>query len=175
MTRRLVMMMLVVLTSGWAVEAQNSRRVGAALEPIQEVPAVSSDASGRFSAVINTEMEEVTYELSFEDLQGAVTQSHIHIAQPGVNGGIMVWLCKTASTAGNAPAGTPDCPSPGGTVTGVITPSSVTAMAAPQGVAAGEFDEFIRAIRNGVAYANVHSSMFPGGEIRGQIRPGTGN
>jgi len=34
---------------------------------------------------------------------------------------------------------------------------------------AGEFDEFIAAMRAGVTYANVHTSQFPGGEIRGQI------
>jgi hypothetical protein len=30
--------------------------------------------------------------------------------------------------------------------------------------------EAIREIRRGVAYANVHSSLHTGGEIRGQIR-----
>ena len=39
-----------------------------------------------------------------------------------------------------------------------------------QGVAPGEFDELIRAIRAGVAYVNVHSSTFPAGEVRGQLR-----
>ena len=43
-----------------------------------------------------------------------------------------------------------------------------------QGIAPGEFAEFVRAIRAGVTYANVHSSMFPGGEIRTQIRGGGG-
>jgi hypothetical protein len=40
---------------------------------------------------------------------------------------------------------------------------------AGQGIAAGEFAEIVRAIRAGRAYANVHSTKFPGGEIRGQI------
>ena len=43
---------------------------------------------------------------------------------------------------------------------------------ANQGIAAGEFDELVRAIRAGVTYANVHSEKFPGGEIRGQIEGG---
>jgi len=34
----------------------------------------------------------------------------------------------------------------------------------------GEFAEVLAAIRNGVAYANVHSAKFAGGEIRGQLR-----
>lgn len=41
---------------------------------------------------------------------------------------------------------------------------------AAQGVAIGEFEEVLRALRLGVAYANVHSDRSPGGEIRGQIR-----
>ena len=40
----------------------------------------------------------------------------------------------------------------------------------PQGIAPGEFAKILDAIRNGVAYANVHTARFPGGEIRGQIR-----
>ena len=39
-----------------------------------------------------------------------------------------------------------------------------------QGIAAGQFEELVRAIKAGVTYANVHSSLFPSGEIRGQIK-----
>ena len=44
-----------------------------------------------------------------------------------------------------------------------------------QGIAAGEFAEVLRAIRQGVAYANVHSMRNLGGEIRGQIRDRDGD
>ena len=81
----------------------------------------------------------------------------------------MVWLCQTEVEP--APPGvadlTPFCPEEG-TVTGTITPAQVLP-ATNQGLDAEEFDELVSAIRAGVAYANVHSTLFPPGEIRGQI------
>ncbi len=171
--RRLTLVALALATSGSAVYAQGSgTRVSARLEAEHEVPAISSPATGTFNAFIDTRDELVTYELTYGGLEGAVTQSHIHLAQPGVNGGIMVWLCKTAATVANAPAGTPDCPEPGGSVSGEFGPEDVIGGASPQGVTPGEFDAVIQAIRDGVAYVNVHSTKWPGGEIRGQVRQG---
>jgi hypothetical protein len=142
-------------------------RISANLQSENEVPAISSPARGKFAAEINE--DTVEYELSFEGLQGVVTQSHIHIAQPNVNGGVMVWLCNTATNAGPANFTGPTCPAaPGGTVTGTIEAKDVLAVT-PQGIAAGEFEEFVAALKKGIAYVNVHSSLFGGGEIRGQV------
>jgi hypothetical protein len=77
-----------------------------------------------------------------------------------------VFLC---SNLGNGPAGTQACPAAGGTITGTITAANVTAGAAGQGIAAGEFAEFVNAIRAGATYVNVHSTNRPGGEIRAQL------
>ena len=55
--------------------------------------------------------------------------------------------------------------------TGTITAADVlntVAGGVPQGIAAGEFDELVKAIRAGRTYANVHSTNWPGGEIRAQ-------
>ncbi len=46
----------------------------------------------------------------------------------------------------------------------------LTAGNGTQQILAGELAEVIAAIRAGVAYANVHTTLSPGGEIRGQIR-----
>jgi hypothetical protein len=53
-------------------------------------------------------------------------------------------------------------------VSGTLTATNVITQTG-QGISAAEFAEVIRAIRAGFAYANVHSDLFPGGEIRGQI------
>ena len=72
------------------------------------------------------------------------------------------------STQGQGAVTVPECPN-SGTVTGVRMASDVVGPSG-QGIAAGEFAEVLRAIRSGNAYINVHSTTWPGGEIRGQIR-----
>lgn len=51
---------------------------------------------------------------------------------------------------------------------GALRPTDVIGPAG-QGIAAGEFDELVRAVRARVTYANVHTSAQPGGEIRDQL------
>jgi hypothetical protein len=67
---------------------------------------------------------------------------------------------------------TPECPQ-GGSVSGTLTAANVVQPATPppppQQILAGELAEVIAAIRAGKAYANVHTNLSPGGEIRGQI------
>ena len=127
--------------------------------------AISTTASGSFEARI--EDSSIEYTLTYSGLEGTVTQAHIHFGQRGVSGGISAWLCGTGAAPG--PTGTPTCPGPnGGTISDAIGPADVIGPSG-QGIAAGEFGELIAAIRSGRAYANVHSSKFGPGEIRGQI------
>jgi len=139
--------------------------VRASLEGFQEVPAISTVASGRFRAVIDTKANTITWKLNYEGLEGAVQQSHVHFGQLSVNGGVSFFLC---SNLGNGPAGTQACPEGPAELTGVITPDLVI-VPAGSGIEAGAMAEIVAAIRNGTAYANVHSVKWPGGEIRGQL------
>jgi len=135
----------------------------------QEVPAVSTVASGDFKATIADDDQSIEYELTYSGLQGTVQQAHIHVAQRAVNGSIVIWLCGTTALPG--PAGTPTCPQSGTVGPRTVTAADVVAGSmAPQQLGAGELSEVIAAIRAGVAYANVHTNLSPGGEIRGQIR-----
>lgn len=146
--------------------------VRADLEGFQEVPAISTVASGRFRAWVDTKANTITWKLSYQGLEGDVQQSHVHFGQMSVNGGVSFFLC---SNLGNGPAGTQACPVGPAELTGVITAEQVigpgAAPPAPpgQGIEPGAFAEIVAAIRNGTAYANVHSSKWPGGEIRGQL------
>jgi CHRD domain len=139
-----------------------------------EVPLVSSPAQGSFRAEIDEAAQLVHYELSYSGFTTAVRQGHIHIAQPFASGSIMVWLCDSATNPAPLPVDVPACPQGEGTVSGTISASDVGTGSSAQGVAPGEFAEFITAIRTGNAYANVHSAQSTGGEIRGQLKPGAG-
>jgi hypothetical protein len=149
----------------------SAQTVHANLHGFQEVPVVSTTARGMLKAKIDADARAIFWELSYDSLQGSVTQAHIHLGQRSVNGGIAVWLCTTPAIT-TAPAGTQMCPGSSGTLNGAITPDKVVGLGGAQQLDAGEFDELVAAIRAGVTYANVHSSISPGGEIRGQIRGG---
>jgi hypothetical protein len=153
-----------------ADDRDRDNRIRTSLVGFNEVPVVSTGASGRFKAQISRDEQSIDYELSFSDLQGPIQQAHIHVAQKDVNGAIVLWLCQGATRApATVAALTPECPQEG-TVSGTLTAANVVAPTpAPQQILAGELDEVIAAIRAGKAYANVHTAPSPGGEIRGQL------
>ena len=137
--------------------------------------AVSTGASGKFVATIDEKDRKIHYKLSYKDLEGTVTQGHIHFGQRHTVGGIVVWLCQTADMPAPAAvaAATPFCPAEG-IVEGTITPAKVLAQTL-QGFAGNSeelFGKLVDAIRAGTTYANVHTTLFTPGEIRGQI-PGS--
>lgn len=169
--RRVLLTLVTILMSVTVAMPDGIKELKTLLIGYQEVPAISTAANGEFRARISKDESEISYELSYSDLEGAVTQSHIHFGQKGVNGGIVVFLC---SNLGNGPAGTQACPPPPATITGTLRASDMVGTANAQGIAPGEFQELISAIRAGKAYVNVHSATFPGGEIRGQLDPGKG-
>lgn len=149
--------------------AQTPQHIEARLRGTQEVPAISSTGHAFFQATINSSGEdatEIAWTMDYAGFSNSITQSHIHFAEPGVNGGIMIFFC---SNIFNGPPGTPTCPQGSGHLEGTITSADVGAGAAAQGIGAGQFIKVLRAIRAGVSYANIHSTVFPAGEIRGQI------
>jgi hypothetical protein len=149
-----------------------SRSVEAKLSSYQEVPSVSSlTARGKIKLKIRNSTS-IDFKLSYSGLSSDAQQAHIHFGQWGVNGGVSAFLCgggtKPACLAGTS--GTKV------TVEGTIVAADVlqtnvpgTNPAQSQGIAPGEIAELIAAIKAGVTYANVHTMLFPGGEIRGQL------
>ncbi len=133
----------------------------ARLDGAHETPSISTLATGAFRATLNSAGDELSYELEYSGLEGGNTLfAHVHLGQKSVAGGVMFFLCGGS--------GKPACPNGSATVTGTVNASNIIGPTG-QGVTPGEFDEAIRAMREGIAYANVHTATFPAGEIRGQI------
>ena len=161
------LVVLAVLSVLTVVTAQNFKTIKEVLTGYEETPsAVSTSGNGIFNARISNDGAQIDWELSYSDLEGAVQQAHIHFGQKSVTGPISVFLC---TNLGNGPAGTQPCPAPPATISGTITAADVTNLANERGISAGELDELISAIRAGVTYVNIHSTRWPGGEIRSQI------
>ncbi len=102
------------------------------------------NASGLASLTLNQGQGEVCFDLSWEDIDGTVTASHIHVAPPGTPGPVVVPLFVDQSFPGTGTA---------------------------SGCAGGVDEGLIKAIRQDPAayYVNTHSTVFPAGAIRGQL------
>ena len=155
-------LVLATFAIGAAMQSTNgnSRVRTRVMNGFQEVPSIMTTGVGDFDAKIDDEVIE--YTLSYADLEGGATLfAHIHFARDGVNGGISAFLCGGGDK--------PPCPPVGGTVTGTIDPADVVGPTG-QGIEPGNFEDLVHALRTGTAYANIHTTRWPGGEIRGQIR-----
>jgi CHRD domain len=167
--RRLIVAGLGILGAAlMAPGVGRTETVHTALDGYQETPfTLSSPGSGEFRAKIQGEGAGavIEYELTYRDLSSSIVQAHVHLGRPATAGGISFFIC---TNIGNGPVGTQLSPASPATVTGRITAGDIIGPAG-QGITAGEMAEVIRAIRAGATYANVHTTMFPGGEIRGDI------
>jgi hypothetical protein len=157
-----------VLVAGLGVSVYARRGdtdLRARLRGLNEVPPTNSPGSAALSATLSPDESTITFTLDFQGLTANPGAAHIHFGPPRVNGGVMVFFCGGG--------GKPACPaSTSGTVTGTITAADIVGPAA-QGIPAapaGQFADVVRAIRTGNSYANMHSTNFPGGEIRGPVR-----
>lgn len=127
-----------------------------------EVPPNNTAGTATFTMEVSG--SNITFSLTFSGLSTNLVVSHLHFAPSKVAGGVMIFLCGS----GNQPA----CPAAtSGTITGTITAANVTGPPA-QGINAGDLDSALEAVRDGDAYANMHTTKFPGGEIRGQVHRG---
>jgi CHRD domain len=120
----------------------------------------SISTTGRGRVELRIRDDGIHYRLRYSNIDGgAVTQAHIHFAQRHVAGGIIAFLCGGSEAA---------CTSPNGDISGVITTAEILGPNA-QGIEPGSMAEAVRAIRVGATYANVHTTRWPQGEIRGQL------
>jgi CHRD domain len=158
-----LLVLFLALSMVGAAPALGAEGLSAQLNSYEETPStLNSPGTGVFLGLIDSDETAINYQLFYTDLQGAtVLFAHIHFGKPGESGGVVAFLCGGG--------GKPACPAPGTLITGTIVPANVQALAG-QNLAAGDMAAFVRAIRNGFTYVNVHSNTFPAGELRGQIK-----
>jgi len=166
-------MAILLSVSGGYVHANetngtnNATAFSARLSGFNEVPlSILSPGSGSLQLNISREPSVINYTLSYADVTTPVTQAHIHFGKKYTAGGVIAFLCSNLS---NPPEGTPPCPERGGTVSGTIDANQVLPIEG-QNIPAGDFNALVSAIVSETTYANVHTTRFPAGELRGQIR-----
>ena len=142
-----------------------TERFSASLIGTNEVPPINTAGTADFNMTI--EPSGITFTINFSGLSSPLAVAHTHFGVPNVNGGVMIFLCGGG--------GQPACPATtSGTITGTITAANVVGPTT-QGVAAGDLDTALELLRGGFSYANMHTTNFPSGEIRGQVRRGAGH
>lgn len=127
---------------GQLLQSTTQRFFAGVLQGSQEVPSVTTSARGTVIARYNTETNLFEFTGDYQNLSSIVTVSHIH---------------------GPAPIGSSanpvfDLPNTGGTM-GILTITRTLTEDEEVQLLAGDW------------YANVHTSINPGGEIRAQLLP----
>jgi hypothetical protein len=139
----------------------NTRHFKAQLNGFNETPSVSSTGWGDFQAKLVGDTT-LHYKFTYHDLEGGNSLfAHVHFGSRYVAAGVAFFLC------GGSTKPTP-CPNVSGHVEGDVTPADVIGPNG-QGIEPGSFAEILRAMRAGHSYVNIHTTRWPGGEIRGQI------
>lgn len=168
--REKFVLFVLVLTVAAVPAALNVRadhdetRYRASLTGFGEVPPKLVNGSGRFTGRLSEDKTTISWTLSWTGLTGPAQMAHIHFGQTQVNGAVVVFFCGGG--------GRPACPDVGpehsGSVSGTWTSADILAVPA-QAVTAGDFAGFQRFLRADLGYANIHTTQFAGGEIRGQV------
>lgn len=125
----------------------------------QEVPPADTKATGQAIFKLSKDGTTLTYKVIVANIQN-VTMAHIHLAPAGENGGVVAWLY-------------PDGPPPSlipGRSNGILARGTITADDLVGALEGAELADLIEYMASEGAYVNVHTSQYPGGEIRGQIR-----
>jgi CHRD domain-containing protein len=156
---------LVIGLPNIALGDEERRDFSATLVSFNETPLTLS-TPGHGTVRLRLNQDSISYSLRFDDLSSAPLFAHIHLGERHTTGGVIAFLCGGG--------GKPLC-TPGKTMTGTIAAADIIGpntqvFPTPFTLAGAE-----RAIRAGAVYANVHSTLFPTGEIRGQLTPNDGH
>ena len=152
--------LLSVLSVAASGSAQTPTVFVAHLWGREQVPPVVTQALGVATFEVAADGGSVRYRLELSRAVN-VQMAHIHVAPPGQNGPVAVWLYPSAPPPQLKP-GRFD----GELASGVLTAANLVGPLARQPLSA-----LLERMRLLETYVNVHTVARPGGEIRGQILP----
>ncbi len=147
---------LILGIAGVGCNDSNEENFRAHLSGGNEVPSRATGASG--TAGFSFDGITVRYSLEVNGIS-AVTGAHIHSAAAAANGPIRVSLFPGPGKGNFVPA-------PTGALNGALVEGSFAAA----DVTGVSLEVLLGEMRNQTAYVNVHTSTYPSGEIRGQVR-----
>lgn len=134
----------LVLAAGLAAAQADLINFTISATGAQEGSTDLSPATGGGIATFDTVANTLSVSVFFTGLTAPATASHIHLGAAGVNGGVILSLVPytPAATAGSVVSGPLAFPTAN-----------------------------IASLLAGDTYWNIHDSVYPGGEIRGQLVP----
>jgi len=156
---RLFVALFLLATLGTMAAFAGSPSFSAHLAGRNEVPAVDTLAQGQAHFKLSEDGTALEYKLIAANVEN-ILQSHIHVGAAGTNGPVVVFLYPDAPPAVLIP----------GRFDGVLAEGVITSADLIGPLTGMTLDDLLAAIEAGNAYVNLHTSQFPGGEIRGQIR-----
>ena len=117
-------------------------------------PGINTGAFGTATVTVDTTARTVTYSVQVFNLPSGVIASHIHVGAAGTAGPVVVNFSPTVNSSNDF------------TFSGTVADTTFV-LRPDQGIRSA--DDMFQAILGGNSYVNVHSSVNPGGEIRGQL------
>jgi len=127
----------------------------AEMNGFEEVPGASTLATGFAGIQVGMDGKTVYYTITVTDASAQLVAAHLHFAPHGEAGPVVVTLCS---------AQTKPCQTEGVVAQGTFTATDFSGPFMNDGL-----DRLINESRNGMVYANVHSTKFGDGEARGQL------
>ncbi len=159
---------LAAVAIALAAPAAHALLYTAPLSGTLENPPNASPGSGFVSVDFDTDAHLMLIEATFSGLLSPSTVAHIHCCTtPDMNIGV----ATTTPTFPDFPAGVLSGSYSMSFDTLATTTYSANFLAAAGGTAAGAEAALKAGLDGGLAYFNVHSEMFPGGELRGNLAP----